>query len=139
MLNTLKTIWKDIPILKILIQSDLSKEPKVSLYFYPLSHLIIFKLFYYRFPHSMDLSDHYILLLDPVLGTGASVTMAIRLLLDHGISQDRIIFVTFLASPFGLQNILYTFEKVKIITCDVDTNLTERGFLLPGLGNFGDR
>jgi len=123
MLDALKSVCKDCPIIKILIQSNEKKEPQ---------------LFYYKLPKN-PLSEHFILVLDPMLGTGASLIMAIRLLLDHNIPQENIIFVTFVASKAGLHNVLYTYPRLKIVTCSVDKKLNDKGFLVPGLGNFGDR
>jgi uracil phosphoribosyltransferase len=60
-----------------------------------------------------DLDDHYILVLDPLLGTGSTVTMAIRLLLDHNIPQEKIIFINLISSPQGVDMVTYTFPKVR--------------------------
>eukprot|EP01121_Diplochlamys_sp_Union-15-3_P008136 TRINITY_DN2138_c0_g3_i1.p1 TRINITY_DN2138_c0_g3~~TRINITY_DN2138_c0_g3_i1.p1 ORF type:complete len:475 (-),score=61.98 TRINITY_DN2138_c0_g3_i1:34-1404(-) len=124
MLDALKDVCKDCPIIKILIQSNEKKEPQ---------------LFYYKMPKSKNLSGTYILLLDPLLGTGASLIMAIRLLLDHNIPQGNIIFVTFAASFVGIHHVKYLYPRVRIVTCAVEKELNDKGFLVPGLGNFGDR
>lgn len=61
------------------------------------------------------------------IGTGASAFMAIRVLLDHGVPQDHIIFVTFLVSEQGGITVLQkAFPHVKIVCSAVDEHLTER-------------
>jgi uridine kinase len=63
--------------------------------------------------------------------------MAIRALLDHGVREDRIIFVTILASPRGVHFLNRIFPKVKIVTGSADPNL--RQIWVPGDGDEGGR
>jgi uridine kinase len=122
MVSALCSVVRNVKVGKILIQSDKNKTPK---------------LFFFELPK--DLDDHYILVLDPLLGTGSTVTMAIRLLLDHNIPQEKIIFINLISSPQGVDMVTYTFPKVNIVTTAIDTTLSELGYILPGIGNFGDR
>jgi len=78
-------------------------------------------------------------LLDPIVGTGKTLTMAIRVLLDHGILEDHIIFITVIASPAALHAIHFLFPLVRIVCSEIDSGLTNEGFLIPGIGNFSDR
>jgi hypothetical protein len=66
--------------------------------------------------------------------------MAIRVLLDHNVPEDKIALLSLLVSQQGVQTIAYAFPKVKIVTTACDTQLDQTtGFICPGLGNFGDR
>ncbi|EGG19083.1 uridine kinase [Cavenderia fasciculata] len=119
--HPLRSICKGIKTGKILIQSDENKQPH---------------LFYERLP---DLSDSHVLVLDPTIATGASSQMAIRVLLDHGIPEDRIIFVSVIASLKGVMWLNYCFPDIKIVASALDNELSENGYILPGIGNYSDR
>lgn len=122
----LRRVIRDAVIGKILIQTDPSNgEPQ---------------LHYCKLPPSLRDDNTYIFLMDAVIGTGAAGLMAIRVLLDHDVPEDRIIFLSFLAGPHGLHTIARAFPRVKIVTSYVDSVLNAHTlFLEPGLGNFGDR
>ncbi|RUS16215.1 hypothetical protein BC937DRAFT_91491 [Endogone sp. FLAS-F59071] len=77
---------------------------------------------------------------DATVGTGAAGLMAIRVLLDHDVPAEHIIFLTFLAAPQGIHVIANAFPKVRIVTSMVDPALSpDTLWIEPGLGNFGDR
>jgi uracil phosphoribosyltransferase len=86
-----------------------------------------------------ELKGRRILLLDPVLATAATVIMAVRVLLDHGAEEESITFTPLFSSPEGICNLSYAFSKVTVVTSAVDDGLSDAGYLLPGVGNFGDR
>ena len=69
--------------------------------------------------------------------TSASGIMAIRVLLDHGVREDHIIFVTFLAAPRGVHVLNRLFPKVKIVTGSADPTLTP--IWVPGNGDHEGR
>ncbi len=118
-----REVCKKIRIGKILIQRD-EKTAK--------PHLIYSKL-----PH--DLSKRYILLLDPMLATGGSVCTAIEVLKKKNVPEDKIIFINLLACPEGINHLMKTFPKIKIITGVIDKGLNSKSYVVPGLGDFGDR
>ncbi|KAG0042275.1 hypothetical protein BGZ83_000696 [Gryganskiella cystojenkinii] len=122
----LRRVIRDAVIGKILIQTDPSNgEPQ---------------LHYCKLPTALVDGSTYIFLMDAVVGTGAAGLMAIRVLLDHNIPEERILFLSFLAGPQGVHTISNAFPKVKIVTSFMDPILNpETLFLEPGLGNFGDR
>jgi uracil phosphoribosyltransferase len=60
-------------------------------------------------------------------------------LIDHGVPQERIIFLNLVSSPEGLQAMFDAYPKVKVITAWVDESLNEQKYIVPGLGDFGDR
>ncbi|BGP15313.1 Uracil phosphoribosyltransferase, synthesizes UMP from uracil [Rhodosporidiobolus nylandii] len=95
------------------------------------------KLFYAKLPD--DIANRYCLLLDPMLATGGSAIKAIEVLIDHGVPQERIIFLNLVSSPEGLQAMSDAYPQVKIITAWVDEKLNEQKYIVPGLGDFGDR
>lgn len=71
---------------------------------------------------------------------GAAAIMAIRILLDHDVQENHIIFVCYIASPQGLAVVSSTFPKIKIVVSEVDwQGLNESYWIMPGFGNFGDR
>ena len=77
------------------------------------------------------------LLLDPMLATGGSASAACRLLKRQGISS--ITFVGLIAAPEGVARLHGEHPEVPIFIAALDDGLDERGFILPGLGDAGDR
>ncbi|CED82218.1 armadillo beta-catenin plakoglobin [Phaffia rhodozyma] len=67
----------------------------------------------------------WVLLLDSQMGTGASALMAIRVLLDHHVPEDQILFLSFLVTPHSLKAIERAFPKVRIITSAIDYELEQ--------------
>jgi uridine kinase len=64
--------------------------------------------------------------------------MAVRVLRDHDVPEENIIFLTFLAASAGLHVLSHAFPKMKIVTSMVDPVLnTETLWIEPGIGNFG--
>lgn len=91
--------------------------------------------YYSRFPRSLRRS--LVLLLDPMLATGGSGSAAIAFLKEKGAKQIR--FVTLLASPAGVRRILRDHPDVVVYSTVVDRKLNAKGYILPGLGDAGDR
>ena len=95
------------------------------------------KLFYVKLPD--DISERYVLLLDPLLATGGSASMAIDVLAERGVKPERILFLNVLASPEGIQIFKEKYPAVKIITGMIDEGLDDKKYVVPGIGDFGDR
>ncbi|KAL4401242.1 hypothetical protein ACI68E_002573 [Malassezia pachydermatis] len=95
------------------------------------------KLFYAKLPE--DINERWVLLLDPMLATGGSAIQAIQVLVDHGVKADKILFLNMIASPEGLKNVWDAFPDVHVISAWVDTKLSDQQYILPGLGDYGDR
>jgi len=95
------------------------------------------KLFYEKLPP--DIKDRWVLLLDPMLATGGSAIMAVETLKNKGVPEDRILFLNLIASQEGIQNFAEKVPKVRVITAFVDQGLDEKNYIVPGLGDFGDR
>ena len=84
-----------------------------------------------------DIQDRYCILVDPMLATGNSLSVAIKKLIDTGVSQITV--VNILACPEGIQRITSEYPDVRIVVAKVDDRLNEKGYILPGLGDAGDR
>jgi uracil phosphoribosyltransferase len=84
-----------------------------------------------------DLAAFEIVLLDPMLATGGSAVAALDLLAERG--AERIRMVNLLAAPEGLDRVHRHYPKVPIFTASVDRRLNSKGFIVPGLGDAGDR
>jgi uracil phosphoribosyltransferase len=92
--------------------------------------------FYHKsFPK--NLGDFEVLLLDPMLATGGSSVAALDLLTAEGARRVRM--VNLVAAPAGIRRVQKSYPRVPIFTAAVDKKLNERGFIVPGLGDAGDR
>jgi uracil phosphoribosyltransferase len=78
-----------------------------------------------------------VLLLDPMLATGGSVLRAVDLLVGRGAGDVTIVCV--LAAPEGLAAVFAADRAVRVVTAAIDERLDERAFIVPGLGDAGDR
>ncbi|KAI9033354.1 uracil phosphoribosyltransferase-domain-containing protein [Hyaloraphidium curvatum] len=95
------------------------------------------KLFYDKLPH--DIAQRYVFLLDPMLATGGSAVQAIKVLIERGVKEENIIFINLVAAPEGIAYVLSAHPKLTIITAQIDQGLNEKKYIIPGLGDFGDR
>jgi uracil phosphoribosyltransferase len=91
----------------------------------------------YYFKAPTDLSERLVIVMDPMLATGNTAVAAIDRLKEHGASEVR--FVCLLAAPHGLNNLRRHHPNVRIWTAAIDDTLNEHGYILPGLGDAGDR
>jgi uracil phosphoribosyltransferase len=78
-----------------------------------------------------------VLLLDPMLATGGSAAQAVEVLLKAG-AQD-IVHICVVAAPEGVRLLNERFPQVRIVAASIDRGLNDRKFIVPGLGDFGDR
>lgn len=95
------------------------------------------KLFYDKLPS--DIANRWVMLLDPMLATGGSAIMAVEVLKSKGVPEDRILFLNLIASPEGIKNFAEEVPKVRVVTAFVDQGLDSKNYIVPGLGDFGDR
>ncbi|KAL0580943.1 Uridine kinase [Marasmius crinis-equi] len=135
-----RRVINDVPLGTLLIQSnEVNAEPLLLHSKLPL---------YIRFRHTAK--NTYVFLLDAQIGTGAAAFMSIRILLDHGVPQDHIIFVCFLvARKGGIHVLRQAFPDVKIVCGAVDEEMREGRLdgkkgrkvwvMHPGMGQIGDR
>ena len=80
-----------------------------------------------------------IFILDPMLATGNSSLEAIKLFANKKIPPENITLITLLSAPEGIKKIQHAFHDVKIYTACVDEKLNDKGYIIPGLGDAGDR
>lgn len=81
--------------------------------------------------------DHTVLIVDPMLASGGSAEMAIDLLLQAGATDIRLLAM--LASPEGVKRLQKRFPTLPVVTAALDRELNAQKYILPGLGDFGDR
>ena len=120
LLEELRKLQPDVPIGKMLIQrNDKQKQFK-------------------KLPK--DISDRFIILVDPILATGQSAILALEELIHKsGVKEENVMFLCLMCAPEGLERIQNNYPKVQITTASIDEKLSEKKFIVPGLGDFGDR
>jgi uracil phosphoribosyltransferase len=91
--------------------------------------------YYSKLPQ--DLNGSYVLMIDPMLATGGSAVAALDMLRDAGAHGARMICIV--AAPEGIELVEQHHPDVHIYTPVVDRGLNDHKFILPGLGDFGDR
>lgn len=121
--NALRACCKGVKIGKILISRDGDTGPC--------------NIVYEKLP--LDISQRYVLLLDPILASGNSATAAIDLLLAKGVEESRIIFLTLIAAPQGVHAVCGRYPHLVVVASEIDASISATGAVLPGIGEFGDR
>ena len=91
--------------------------------------------YYVKLP--ADVAERDVILLDPMLATGNSTVHAVQLVKDAGATSVRLISI--IAAPEGVENVLGAHPDVQIVVAAIDRGLNDRGFIVPGLGDAGDR
>jgi uracil phosphoribosyltransferase len=91
----------------------------------------------YYFKAPPDIRDRLVIVLDPMLATANSATAAIDRLKERGAKDLR--FVCLLAAPEGVAKLKAEHPEVKIYTAAIDSHLNDHGYIVPGLGDAGDR
>jgi uracil phosphoribosyltransferase len=119
----LRAVCPSIRIGKILIQRDpVSKLPK---------------LYYAKLP--ADIAQRHVLLLDPMLATGGTALAAIDELRTHGVAEEKVIFVNLLTVPAAIATVCARHPRLRIVTSAIDERLNDSAYMVPGIGDFGDR
>jgi len=119
----LRAVCKAVRIGKILIQRD--EETALP------------KLYYAKLP--ADIASRHVLLMDPMLATGGTARKAVEVCMQHGVPEDKILMLNLIASPSGIAVMRQQFPKVRIVTTAIDSALDEKKYIIPGIGDFGDR
>ena len=91
--------------------------------------------YYAKMPRGI--ADRTVFLIDPMLATGGSALSAIHYLREQGVCDIR--FLALVAAPEGVRAVLREDPDVRIWTCALDDGLNEQAYILPGLGDAGDR
>jgi len=111
---------------KILIQRNESTKNKQAM------------LFYSKLPD--DIANMHVMLLDPMLATGGSAMLALKVLCqDFGVDSAKVVFCNMICAPEGLKTLGRAYPNLKIVTAVIDEKLNEEKYIVPGLGDFGDR
>merc|ERR1711957_357982 len=95
------------------------------------------KLFYSKLPDNIKAQT--VLLLDPMLATGGSAIAAIDVLVKAGVPAENIFFFNLLCCPEGARAMFKAYPQVRIVSACLDSHLDSRKYIIPGLGDFGDR
>ncbi len=110
-----------------------AKVGHIGLYRDPATHEPI--EYYCKLP--FDIEDRIVIVVDPMLATGGSASDAIRLLKEKGCTHLRL--VCLVSAPEGVKKVLEDHPDVDIFTAALDEKLNEHAYILPGLGDAGDR
>jgi len=91
----------------------------------------------YYFKAPADVADRLVIVMDPMLATANSAVAAIDRLKSRGVKDIR--FVCLLAAPEGVERLTKTHPDVEVWTAAIDERLNDHGYIVPGLGDAGDR
>jgi uracil phosphoribosyltransferase len=104
----------------------------------------------YRDPDTLEAVPYYVnlpdklagwraFILDPMLATGASAIATVGLLLERGAALDDLRYISLIAAPEGLRTLFAEYPRLRAFVCAVDKHLNDHGYIIPGLGDAGDR
>ena len=110
-----------------------AKIGHIGIYRDPVTHKAV--EYFCKLP--LDIEQCDVFMLDPMLATGASAIAAIDLIKQKGVT--KITFVCILAAPEGVKILSNAHPDIKIYTAAIDTRLNENSYIIPGLGDAGDR
>ena len=91
--------------------------------------------YYYKVPKKLEFAE--VVMLDPMLATGGSASEALKYLKNRGAS--KLVFACLVAAPEGVAKLNSEHPDVKIFAAALDRELNNKGYILPGLGDAGDR
>lgn len=111
-----------------------AREGHIGLYRDPKTHQPVEYLV--KLPSA---DDRIFILVDPMLATGNSAAHAVEVLNAHGVPDDRIRFMALVCAPEGVRRLHETHPDVAVYTAAMDRQLNEKAYILPGLGDAGDR
>lgn len=126
LLESIRDCIPEVKVGKILIQRQEESASKEAV------------LYYSKLPPNVH--QNHILLCDPMLATGGSAKMAIQTLTDqYQVPTQNIIFANMISCPEGLRAMADSYPEITIVTACVDPCLNEDKYIVPGLGDYGDR
>ena len=129
LLEAVRAVEPTVSVGQLLVQRDETLADKPA------------RLYYQKLPPTLGNGDHgqHVLLCDPMLATGGSAVVALEALVKVGVDPAKIVFATMICCPEGLRTLQQKFPAVKIVTACVDECLNEEKYIVPGLGDYGDR
>lgn len=86
-----------------------------------------------------DIAERQLFVVDPMLATGGSAVAAIEALIKRNAKPENIKFICLVAAPEGVKVLNEAYPEVEVIVAAMDEKLNEQGYILPGLGDAGDR
>jgi len=95
------------------------------------------KFYYAKLPKNIE--EMRILLVDPMLASGGSSALAIEKLKSYGVKEENIVFINLISSKTGVDSIFEKHPRIRLVTAAIDPLINEDKFIIPGLGDFGDR
>ena len=145
-----KVLSPDVPILiapilragLILSEVAIDIVPSASVY-----HIGLYRdeetfkpvTYYNKLPSTIDYSVARIFVLDPMLATGGSAVAAVDIIKKLGMDVANIRFVSVISAPEGIQHLTEQHPGIKIYTGSIDERLNDKAYIVPGLGDAGDR
>lgn len=124
LLTTFMQHFPEARVSKILIQrNEKSLEPE----------------FHYMKLSPTIASGNKVVITEPMIGTGGTLNHVITKLKSRGVREENILIASVCASQEGINRIKSKFPLIQVIVTEVDTELTDSGWISPGLGDFGDR
>lgn len=91
--------------------------------------------YYCKLP--LDIGERDVMIVDPMLATGGSAAAAVQFLRQHGAKSLRLLSI--IAAPEGIRTVCEADDDLKVYVCVVDSHLNDHGYIVPGLGDAGDR
>ena len=86
-----------------------------------------------------DLEDRTFILCDPMVATGYSAVHAVDVMKKRGVPDENILFLALVAAPEGVEVFQKAHPGVKLFVASLDSHLDENAYIIPGLGDAGDR
>jgi len=111
-----------------------SREGHIGLYRDPTTKKAV--EYFFKIP---EIENRIFVVVDPMLATGNSAIYGIQQLKERGIPEDRIILMSLVAAPEGVRAFHTTHPGVKVVTGALDDHLNDHAYIVPGLGDAGDR
>lgn len=104
-------------------------------------HETLQPVWYYNktFKDPKNAEDAYVFVLDPMIATGNSLCDALELYVSKNIPQKNITCISLISAPEGLSKATERFPDIKIVTAAIDLGLNAKGYIIPGLGDAGDK
>ncbi len=133
-----------IPILRAglaLLDGAQSLLPLASVYHLGLARneeTLEAKCYLNKLPEAFDTQTR-IVILEPMLATGGSIMMAMEELVSRGANLESILIIAVVAAPPALQKLSQAYPSLNIYAATIDEGLNEQGYIVPGLGDAGDR
>jgi uracil phosphoribosyltransferase len=93
--------------------------------------------YYQNLPKYTD--KQFYIILDPMIATGGSGSATVEILKKHGVPEEKLIYVGVVGAPEGMNALKKTAPAMRVICGEIDPELNSKKYIVPGLGDFGDR